>query len=202
MWGKIKLVLLGFLLVVSLSFSFALAQTSSPSPSSTATISDDQASQLGQTLMQQMMGASFTQTTDQIKSVMGSDFLNQMYVAMGKFGGTTAYSNTGIWSMMPIMMTMMMGRTGTNMMGNFGSGFGTTGTNMMGSFGSSFFALGWVFMIIIWLLIILGVIALVRYIANQGKGVSGKSALEILEERYARGEIDKKEFEEKKKELA
>ncbi|OGE16717.1 electron transporter RnfE [Candidatus Daviesbacteria bacterium RIFCSPHIGHO2_01_FULL_36_37] len=72
--------------------------------------------------------------------------------------------------------------------------------NMMGWGG---FGFGWIFMIIFWILIILGVVALVRYLGNSGKSVKDdKTPLEILKERYAKGEIDKKEFEDKKKDLA
>jgi putative membrane protein len=66
---------------------------------------------------------------------------------------------------------------------------------------SSWGAFGFIWMIFWWALIILGIVYLVKWIARQG-GSQGKDAVEILKERYARGEINKKEFEEKKRDIA
>lgn len=57
-----------------------------------------------------------------------------------------------------------------------------------------------------WLLIILGIVALVRWTAGVGPRQAGRReedrALAILRERYARGEINKTEFEDRKRDLA
>ena len=74
---------------------------------------------------------------------------------------------------------------------------------------------GWVGALIsvFWIVIAIVVIgSLIRFARHGGKplwhcrhchdGSDGSAALDILKERYAKGEIDKAEFEEKKKDLA
>ena len=65
--------------------------------------------------------------------------------------------------------------------GDFGMGFG-----------------GGIFMILFWVLIILGVLYLVKVLlGSDGSGVDKppETAREVLEKRFARGEISKEEFE-------
>lgn len=89
---------------------------------------------------------------------------------------------------------------GTIYGGQYG-GWGMMGPGMMGSYGWGWF--GPIFVIIFWGLIIWGVVALLRGLSQQkgADATNSKSALEILKERYARGEINKEEYEEKKRDL-
>ena len=81
--------------------------------------------------------------------------------------------------------------------------WGTMGPGMMGSFG--WWWLMPIFVIVFWALVIAGIVILIRSIT---KGIrtdsspkQSDSPMEILKQRYARGEINKQEFEEKKKDL-
>lgn len=77
----------------------------------------------------------------------------------------------------------------------------------MGYYYDGMWGFGGFFMLIFWVFIIWGVFALIRmniYGHHDHKmhhPYSEDASLKILRERYARGEIDKKEFEDKKKDL-
>ena len=58
-----------------------------------------------------------------------------------------------------------------------------------------------IMMILFWGLIIMAVVLGIRWLVGQSKESRSDSALEILRQRYARGEINKEEFEAKKKDL-
>jgi len=56
-------------------------------------------------------------------------------------------------------------------------------------------------MLLFWGLVIVGLVAGIRWLLGQGKERRSDSAVEILRQRYARGEISKEEFEAKKRDL-
>ena len=59
-----------------------------------------------------------------------------------------------------------------------------------------------IMMILFWALIIVAVVVGIRWLVGQGKELRPDSALEILRQRYARGEINKEEFESRKRDLS
>ena len=87
------------------------------------------------------------------------------------------------------------------MLGNWSGGWGMMGPGMMGGFGGM--GLMSLFWIVILGLIIWAMVAAVRRPGESGSLTSSTdSALEVLKKRYARGEINKEEYEEKKRDLA
>jgi len=162
-------------------------------------LSDEDFGALGEYYMGQMLGDSHEAMNEMMMRMHGEEGEEQIHIVMGKrLSGcdtSAAFSFRGSgW--MP-MMNMMWG--------GWSSPLGNNSTNNMMNFGfEPFGSFGWIFMILWWVLIIAGIVALIKWLASQSRGARDheKSALEILQERYAKGEIDKKEFEEKKKDLS
>lgn len=77
--------------------------------------------------------------------------------------------------------------------------------DMMGSgWGGEFFlVMSGIMMLLFWLVFILAAIALIRWLTGSLTGNAGTSnkAMDILKEKYAKGEITKEEFKAKKKDL-
>ena len=82
--------------------------------------------------------------------------------------------------------------------GGWSGGWGMKGPGMMGGFGGmGLMSLAW---IVVLGLIVWAVAAAVRHPAESSR--SDDSALSVLKSRYARGEINREEYENKKKDLA
>ncbi len=169
-------------------------------------LKDDDFDVLGEYFMGQMMGDSHTAMNAMMMQMRGEKGEGQIHIVMGKrLSGCDAQAAfaEGEIGFMP-MMNMMMGGWSVNGAEDRSSPFGFNSTNNMMNFGfSPFGGFGWIFMILWWILIIAGIIALIKWLMGESRGGNDikKSALEILETRYAKGEIDKKEFEEKKSDL-
>lgn len=79
-----------------------------------------------------------------------------------------------------------------------------------GTFGTGFGYAGGIIMMVFWVAVLIAIILFIVWLVRQtqvgGNTVApplggGETALDILKRRYAQGEIDKSEFEEKKKDL-
>ena len=170
-------------------------------------LSDDDFGALGEYFMGQMAGEQHEIMNNMMIRMMGEEGEEQMHVAMGKRMSDCEPDAAIPQDMMNSgMMQMMMG---SGMMGNWSNSSTlknnfTTPMSMMNFGFMPFGGFGWIFMILWWVLIIAGIVALIKWLTSQSRGTHNheKSALEVLKERYAKGEIDKKEFEEKKKDLS
>ena len=114
-----------------------------------------------------------------------------------------------IAAIVPLVSILLTGTRALAQPGGYGGygGYGGwgMGSGMMGGYGMGW--LGSILMIVFWILILVGLVFLIKWlIQSTGRdkttGSGGNRSLEILKERYARGEIDKEEFETKKKDLS
>jgi len=153
-------------------------------------LTDEQYGSLGEYFMGQSIGNTQRHAlmNQMMANMMGEEGEEQMHVAMGKrLSGCepNAQVPSGGVGFMPMMWTV--GGGGNPMMGGW-NGFGI---------------LGWLPMLLFWILLILSVVALFRYLGVSTRSRDKeKSPLDILKERYVKGEIDKKEFEQMKKDIA
>lgn len=75
---------------------------------------------------------------------------------------------------------------------------------MMGYYGYGMMGCGMIMMAVMIIIAILGIVALIKYIQRSGNQTGNQinsSALTILNERYAKGEISDEEYQRKKTEI-
>ncbi len=60
---------------------------------------------------------------------------------------------------------------------------------------------GWLPMIVMMALVVLGIVLLVRFAAGNQTATNKSNAMDILKQRYAKGEITKKQFDEIKSDI-
>jgi putative membrane protein len=71
----------------------------------------------------------------------------------------------------------------------------------MSAYGGWGMGFGWLFMLAFWALVILGIVALARWLRN-GNTTTRGDVRQVLDERYARGEIDREEYLRRREDLS
>ncbi len=174
---------------------------------SCSNLTQDNYEQLGEYFMDQMTGTGHASMDSMLSTMMGERGDQAMHIALGeRFSGCNpnvafpagmmgnydyfnGYYNNGA-SSTPAQNNIPF----YNMM-QYGYGYGP----MMGYGYAN--PLGWILMVLFWVLLVVGIIVLIRWLGHGHRHEHNHSAINVLKERYAKGEIDKKEFEEKKKDL-
>src|SRR3990167_9403238 len=137
--------------------------------------------------MGQMAGDSHAAMNAMMIQAHGEDGEEQIHIVMGKrlSGCDTSAAFPAIsggW--MPMMNIMWGGRT---------SPFSNNSTNNMMNFGfGPFGVFGWIFLFLCGFGILGGLVFIIKGFPSQSRSGDnrGKSALDVLKERYAKGEID------------
>lgn len=158
-------------------------------------LSDEDFDALGEHFMGQMMGSAHAAMNAMMIQARGEDGEEQIHVVMGKrLSGcdTSAALPLQGFGWMPMMQMMS---------GGWSSPFGFNPGNIMMDSGYGFGFFGWIFMVLWWALIIAALVALIRWLMGWRRSGNVRSPLDILKERHAKGEIDRKEFEDGRKDL-
>ncbi len=138
-------------------------------------LTDEQLEAIGEYYMEQMHPGEAHEIMDQMMGGEGSNSLKQMHIQIAK----RLYCNENVGGMMGGGMMNMM-------MGNYPAYYGYNS-----------------FWNILWQIFLIGVIALIIWLIYKltKKGKESETPIDILQKRYAKGEISKKQFNEMKKEL-
>jgi len=146
-------------------------------------LTDEQLESIGDYYMEQMHPGEAHEMMDRMMGGEGSESLRQVHINMAKrlYCNENVYIGYGM--MGGGMMNMMMGN---NMMGNYPAYYGYNN-----------------FWDILWLIFLIGVIVLIIWLIYKftKKGKESETPINILQKRYAKGEINKKQIDEMKKEL-
>ena len=182
-------------------------------------LTDEQLEAIGEYYMEQMHPGEAHEAMHKMMGMEeGTEYHEQVHVNMARMmycgGDYTSYGGMmgngmmggNMMGMMPMMMNMM---GGGNMMGSGGmmNGQNLQSSMMQGVMGNNPIGLGygyWGFWNIIWLFFWIGIIVLIVWIIYKfiiKKEAISETPINILKKRYAKGEINKKQFEEMKKEI-
>src|SRR3989344_1043108 len=99
---------------------------------------------LGEEWMETMMGDSHEEADEQMRQMMGEDFLRQMHIAMGKRA-----QSPGSFGMMPILA--LSGAGGMGMMGGWNMMGGLQQTGLASGFKAPFLGVHYVLALITWI---------------------------------------------------
>ncbi len=161
-------------------------------------LTDEDFSALGEYFMGEMAGSAHPSMNAMMVQVHGQEGENQIHITVGKrlSGCEPAADISQIGGWLPMMGGVMP------MMGSWSAPSGNFFNSMMG-FGNLGFG-GWLAMVLWWLFVLVVIVIAISWLVRQFGGQSGgkSDAVEVLKTRYAKGEIDEKEFKEKLNKLS